>query len=87
MLASNPFGVLSYNHEEISIWARNTEHNGFYRQSRSGVGKSKGYTLINCKGFEDEFVPKVPISTSGQMPDTASRFIDFLEDLVQSLTK
>ncbi|NVK48712.1 MAG: hypothetical protein HWE09_03010 [Cyclobacteriaceae bacterium] len=87
MLASNPFGVLSYNHEEISIWARNTEHNGFYRQSRSGVGESKGYTLINCKGFEDEFAPKIPISTSGPMPEDAAQFIDFLEDLVDYLTK
>lgn len=81
MLASNPFGVLSYNHKEISIWANNTKHNGFYRQSKSGVGQTKGYTLINCTGFANEFNPEVPVKSDGEMPANAREFISFLEGL------
>lgn len=81
MLSSNPFGVLSYNHKEISIWANNTRHNGFYRQSKSGVGQSKGYTLINCSGFANEFNPEVPVKSEGEMPADAKDFIEFLENL------
>lgn len=81
MLTSNPFGVLSYNHKEISIWARNTSHNGFYRQSKSNVGSSKGYSLINCTGFGDEFKPDVPVRLLGAMPTTALNFIKTMESL------
>lgn len=81
MTASNPFGVLSYNHEEISIWAKDTKHNGFYRQSRSGVGESHGYTLINCNGFDNQFKPAKPLRDSGEMDQEASEFIRFLEGL------
>lgn len=81
MLASNPFGVLSYNHKEISIWAKNTRHNGFYRQSKSGVGSSKGYTLIGCQGFDNQFSPDVTVQSNGQMNPKAAEFIRFLENL------
>lgn len=81
MLASNPFGVLSYNHEEISIWANQTKHQGFYRQSASGKGVSKGYTLINCSGFEDQFAPKSPVASQGPMPKEATEFLNFLRTL------
>ncbi|SFT40790.1 hypothetical protein SAMN04489724_0625 [Algoriphagus locisalis] len=81
MLQSNPFGVLSYNHKEISIWARNTKHNGFYRQSKSGIGTSKGYTLINCQGFDDQFSPDIAVKSNGQMDERAAEFISFLENL------
>jgi hypothetical protein len=57
MLASNPFGVLSYNHKEITAkWTR-VNHKGYYRQSSSAVGHSHGYTLIDCTDFGDEFKP------------------------------
>lgn len=82
MLASNPYGVLSYNHKEISLWAKNTVHQGFYRQSKSGKGNSKGYTLINCSGFGDQFNPDVPLNESGEMAKKAKDFIDFLMALV-----
>ena len=81
MLASNPFGVLSYNHEEISVWARKTIHKGFYRQSKSGVGKSKGYTLKECQGFQDQFHPRDTIKSEGQMDQKAIDFINYLENL------
>ena len=81
MLASNPFGVLSYNHKEISIWDKDTKHKGFYRQSKSGVGQTKGYTLINCTGFANEFNPQVQIKSDGEMPANAREFISFLEGL------
>lgn len=84
MLASNPFGVLSYNHVEISIWAKNVKHQGFYRQSKSGKGYSKGYTLINCTGFNDQFAPKVPVSDHGEMPPEASDFLTFLDQFILS---
>ena len=83
MFASNPFGVLSYNHVEISIWAKKTKHKGFYRQSWSGVGKSKGYTLIESEGFADQFNPSEPIKTEGEMNPRAAGFIDFLENLAK----
>ncbi|WP_026968931.1 hypothetical protein [Algoriphagus terrigena] len=82
MLASNPFGVLSYNHKEISVWAKNTKHNGFYRQSKSGVGQSKGYTLINSSGFADQFDPEDEVRSDGEMPAEARNFITFLEEIV-----
>lgn len=81
MLASNPFGVLSYNHKEISIWAKNTKHNGFYRQSKSGVGQTNGYTLINCSGFSNEFNPDTEVKSEGEIPANANEFIVFLEGL------
>jgi hypothetical protein len=81
MLASNPFGVLSYNHKEISIWAKNTKHHGFYRQSKSGVGQSRGYTLINSTGFADQFDPEVKVKSEGEMPANAKDFITLLEEL------
>ena len=62
MLASNPFGVLSYNNKEITAYWENVNHNGFYRQTSSGVGSSNGYTLKNCTGFGDEFNPDVPVT-------------------------
>ena len=57
MLSSNPFGVLSYNHKEITADWENVKHNGYYRQTSSGVGYSNGYRLVNCEGFGDEFNP------------------------------
>lgn len=35
VLASNPFGHVSYNHQEITMWAKNFDHNGYYRQSNN----------------------------------------------------
>lgn len=57
MLKSNPFGVLSYNHQEITVDWENVRHNGYYRQTNSGVGYSNGYRVINCTGLQDEFNP------------------------------
>lgn len=33
ILQSNPFGHVSYNHDQVNIWAKNWKHNGFFRQS------------------------------------------------------
>lgn len=63
LLLSNPFGVLSYNHKEITADWENVTHDGFYRQSSSGVGFSNGYRLVNCTGFKDQFSPDIPITT------------------------
>lgn len=63
-LKSNPFGVLFYNHKEVSVILRRTKHRGFYRQSSSGIGKSKGYEFTDSEPFKNEFNPgkEVPIT-------------------------
>lgn len=57
MLASNPFGVLCYNHEEITVDWSNCKFRGYYRQSKSGVGLSNYYKVENCEGLGNEFKP------------------------------
>lgn len=82
VLYSDPVGHLSYNHREITLWARNFKHKGFYRQSLSNVGKSNGYTLINCEGFSGQFGPVEPVSTSGEMPEEATRLIRRVQSII-----
>lgn len=79
VLSSDPVGHLSYNHKEITLWAKNFKHLGFYRQSLSNVGKSNGYTLVNCEGFDGQFNPDIPVSDAGEMPIKAANFIQELE--------
>jgi hypothetical protein len=79
VLSSDPVGHLSYNHKEITLWAKNFKHMGFYRQSQSHVGKTNGYTLINSEGFEGQFNPEVTIASEGEMPAEARRFLDELD--------
>ncbi len=78
VLSSDPVGHLSYNHKEITLWAKNFKHNGFYRQSLSNVGKSNGYTLINCEGFEGQFKPDEPVKNTGDIPALAGQLIQEL---------
>lgn len=73
-------GHLSYNHKEIGIWARNTKHQGFYRQS-SGTGKSPGYFIINSTGFENEFNPDEMVQTQGDLPTEVSEYLELLRGL------
>ncbi len=79
VLSSDPVGHLSYNHKEITLWAKNFKHKGFYRQSLSHVGQSNGYTLIGSEGFGGQFGPDVAVKNSGEMPDEAKRIIEDLE--------
>jgi len=79
VLSSDPVGHLSYNHKEITLWAKNFKHLGFYRQSLSHVGKSNGYTLIFCEGFDGQFSPDEAVKNSGEMPTEAKRLIESLE--------
>lgn len=88
ILYSSGFGYISYNHKEITVWAKNFNHDGFYRQSSNGRAivspsdVSQGYVMINCTGFADEFNPDEPIETTPTtMPAAAQEFIDFLESL------
>jgi hypothetical protein len=81
VLSSDPVGHLSYNHKEITLWAKNFQHNGFYRQSLSGVGKSNGYTLIDCSGFEGQFKPDEPVKNFGEMPEVAKKLIQEIESM------
>jgi len=81
VLSSDPVGHLSYNHKEITLWAKNFRHLGFYRQSLSRVGKSQGYTLINCEGFGGQFNPDLEVKNSGEMPDRAKLIIKEIENL------
>lgn len=73
-------GHLSYNHKEIGLWAKDTKHKGFYRQS-SGSGVSPGYTMINCEGFGNEFHPDAKVNSSGEMPKEATDYLDELTAL------
>lgn len=63
-------GHLSYNHANVSIWARNTEHNGYYRQSTSdkNVAKSKMMNFVNCSGFVNEFNPSISVTNDPSIP-------------------
>ena len=79
VLSSDPVGHLSYNHKEITLWAKNFKHMGFYRQSHSQVGKTNGYTLIDSEGFNGQFNPEVPIANTGQMPEEAVKYLAELE--------
>lgn len=88
VLYSAGFGYISYNHKEITLWAKNFNHRGYYRQSSNGrpivspSDISQGYVMINCTGFEGQFNPDEPIQTSPtEMPSEASDFISFLESL------
>jgi hypothetical protein len=83
VLSSDPVGHLSYNHKEITLWAKNFRHLGFYRQSLSRVGKSQGYTLINCEGFGGQFNPDLEVKKFGEMPDRAKLIIQEIENLGQ----
>ncbi|MBN3580862.1 hypothetical protein JYB64_00585 [Algoriphagus aestuarii] len=84
ILDSTPVGHLSYNHKEISLWAKKFKHNGFYRQSLSHVGATNGYTLIDCEGFDGQFNPEVEITKSGDMPTKAK---ELLRELDKKLEK
>lgn len=79
VLSSDPVGHLSYNHKEITLWAKSFKHNGFYRQSLSGSGNSKGYTLIDCEGFGGQFSPDVEVKNSGEMPEEGKRLLEKIE--------
>lgn len=63
-----------YNHDSVSMWARNVELQGYYRESTEGSGKCLGFNMVNCKGFENEFRPK-EITTDKPMPERISRVL------------
>lgn len=73
-------GHLSYNHKEIGLWAKNTIHNGFYRQS-SGKGKSPGYFMSDCQGFEGQFNPDEPIKPAEELPEELKSYLEYLKSL------
>lgn len=67
---------MAYNHRQISIWAKDVDLNSgitddtkdpYYRESSVGLGKSLGYNLVNCIGFDDEFSEKT-VTTDKPMP-------------------
>ena len=78
VLYSKGFGHLSYKHKEISLWAKNFQHNGFYRQS-NGKGKTLGYNMVNCSGFGNEFNPPVSVTTDKPMPKRITDLLDTLK--------
>ncbi|WP_026955328.1 hypothetical protein [Algoriphagus vanfongensis] len=83
VLSSDPVGHLSYNHREITLWAKKFKHEGFYRQSLSGNGESHGYTMIECEGFGGQFGPNTSVNHTGDMPAKASEFIAELESMTK----
>ena len=63
---------ICYNHDTISLWAKDTKIEGYYRQSQHGKGFTLGYNMINCSGFSSEFNPPVEITTDKPMPKRIS---------------
>jgi hypothetical protein len=76
ILSGQIVGHNMYNHKEITLWAKDVKQSGYYRQT-SGVGKSLGYNMVDCKGFKNEFNPNVNITTSNTIP-MPKRIIDLL---------
>jgi hypothetical protein len=60
---------IAYNHDSISLWAKNVSLQGYYRQSTNGFGKTLGYNMVNCTGFNGEFKAPVQIKTDNTMPE------------------
>jgi len=80
IIGSNGYGWTCYNQREITAYWKNVELEGFYRQSTSGVGYSKGYYLENVTGIKGkEFDPKPIIEK--EIPKEAKDFIEWLEML------
>lgn len=74
---------IAYNHRQISIWAKDVDLNSgvtdqskdpYYRESTLGLGKSLGYNMVNCTGFDDEFSQKT-ITTDKPMPERISSLL------------
>lgn len=49
ILESNPFGHVSYNHQQVSVWAENWQHNGFFRQSENNYSNFPSFTIPEGK--------------------------------------
>lgn len=73
ILHSSGFGHLAYNHKEISLWARDVNFDGFYRQS-SGKGKTLYYNIINSN-FRGEFNPPIEVKNDLEMPERIKKLL------------
>lgn len=49
ILESNPFGHVSYNHQQVSVWAENWQHNGFFRQSENNYSNFPSFNIPEGK--------------------------------------
>lgn len=78
VLNTNQIGHLWYGHSNVSIWAKDTNLRGYFRQSGNGKGKCLGVNLVNCTGFDDQFGPVVPVTNdvSIKMPERISGLLD-----------
>jgi hypothetical protein len=73
ILHSAGFGHLCYNHKEISLWAKNVNLDGFYRQS-SGSGKTLYYNLVDSH-FQGQFEPPIKVTENLEMPKRIKELI------------
>lgn len=73
---SSGYGWTAYNEREITAYWKNVELTGFYRQSTSGVGSSKGYNLINSR------IPKEDVIINGLSFISSNNYeVDFVSPL------
>lgn len=49
ILESNPYGHVSYNHSQVSIWAKNWNHRGYYRQSENNYSNFPSHQIPEGK--------------------------------------
>lgn len=76
IMQGGAMGHTMYNHRRISLWAKDVQMDGFYRQTDPG-GKSLGYNMVNCTGFGGQFNPAdIPVTTDKPMPDRIKNLIN-----------
>lgn len=67
LISGRTIGHLSYNHDTISMNAKDVKHNGFYRGSKAGKGRALVWNMVNCNGFEESgeyFIHALPITSN-----------------------
>jgi hypothetical protein len=67
ILSGATVGHLCYNHDVITLWAKDSSLLGYYRQTQDN-GKTNGYNMVNCVGFENEFNPPVEVTKDKNKP-------------------
>jgi len=67
ILSGAIIGHLCYNHNVITLWAKDSSLLGYYRQTQ-GNGICLGYNMVNCSGFSPEFNPPVQVTQDLNLP-------------------
>lgn len=76
ILSGSTLGHLCYNHDVITLWAKDSSLMGYYRQTQD-KGRCLGYNMVNCQGFSPEFNPPVTVTHNPNLP-MPKRIIDLM---------